>query len=85
MVDLNRLKGVVTQGITIALGQALPDVHTASRYAAAQHIADTLFRLIRAGGFNEAIQQAKKEPLVEAPVMDLKSSLKTKLICEWVN
>jgi hypothetical protein len=85
MVDLNRLEGVVAQGITAALGEALPHVDSSSRYTAAQHVANTLFRLIRAGSFNEALEQAKKEPLVEAPVMDLKSSLKTKLICEWVH
>lgn len=76
-VDLSRLESVIAQGITAALAEAIPHVDSSSRSTAGQHVANMLFRLLRSGGLNPALEQAKKEPLVEAPKLDLKNTLKT--------
>ena len=78
MEDLARLESVIAQGITVALSEALPHVDSSSRSTAGQHVANMIFRLFRSGSLSGAIETAKKEPLVEAPKMDLKETLKTK-------
>ena len=71
------LEKILAQSISLSLQKLLPMIPADVRTTASQVIADLVVRMYKSGGFEQFAKEELAKPVVEAPKMNLKASVKS--------